>query len=73
MTAYIARRLVHMVPVLFLITLFVFFLVRLVPGDPASVMLGPRATPKRIAALKKTPRRSVLDAVRHLHAQSGQG
>ena len=53
MTAYIARRLVHMVPVLFLITLFVFFLVRLVPGDPASVMLGPRATPERIAALKK--------------------
>jgi len=53
MTAYILRRLVHMVPVLFLITLFVFFLVRLVPGDPASVMLGPRATPERVAALKK--------------------
>src|SRR5215217_5736117 len=53
MTAYILRRLVHMVPVLFLITLFVFFLVRLVPGDQASVMLGPRATPERVAALKK--------------------
>ncbi len=54
MTAYVLRRLVHMVPVLFLITLFVFFVVRLVPGDPATIMLGQRATPERIAALKKT-------------------
>jgi peptide/nickel transport system permease protein len=54
MTAYLLRRLVHMVPVLFLITLFVFFLVRLVPGDPASIMLGPRATPERVAKLKKS-------------------
>jgi peptide/nickel transport system permease protein len=53
MTAYVLRRLVHMVPVLFLITLFVFFVVRLVPGDPATVMLGQRATPERVAELKK--------------------
>jgi peptide/nickel transport system permease protein len=52
-TAYVLRRLVHMVPVLFMITLFVFFMVRLVPGDPATVMLGQRATPERVAALKK--------------------
>jgi peptide/nickel transport system permease protein len=51
MSAYILRRLVHMVPVLFLITLFVFFLVRLVPGDPATIMLGPRASPDRVAQL----------------------
>jgi peptide/nickel transport system permease protein len=52
-TGYILRRLVHMVPVLFLLTLFVFFLVRLVPGDPASVMLGVRATPENVAKLNK--------------------
>ena len=52
MLAYIARRLVQMVPVLFLITLFVFFLVRLVPGDPALIMLGNRATEENIARLR---------------------
>jgi peptide/nickel transport system permease protein len=54
MTAYILRRLVHMVPVLFLMTLFIFVLVRLVPGDPASSMLGDRATPERVARLNKS-------------------
>jgi peptide/nickel transport system permease protein len=52
MTAYILRRLIHMVPVLLLMTVFVFFLVRLVPGDPATAMLGDRATPERVARLK---------------------
>jgi peptide/nickel transport system permease protein len=51
--AFIARRLVHMIPVLFLITLFIFALVRLVPGDPATSMLGDRATPDRVERLNK--------------------
>jgi peptide/nickel transport system permease protein len=51
--AYIARRLIHMIPVLFLITLFIFALVRLVPGDPATSMLGDRATPDRVERLNK--------------------
>ncbi|MGH2549292.1 MAG: ABC transporter permease, partial [Thermomicrobiales bacterium] len=49
MTGYIARRLAQMIPVLFLISLFVFFLVRLVPGSPADALLGFRATPEAIA------------------------
>ena len=53
MTGYLLRRLVHMVPVLFVITLFTFFLVRLVPGDPVTAMLGPRATPERREALER--------------------
>jgi peptide/nickel transport system permease protein len=52
MTSYILRRLPSMLLVLFLITLFTFFLVRLVPGDPVTAMLGPRATPERRAALE---------------------
>ena len=53
MTTYILRRLAYMIPVLFLITLFTFVLVRLVPGDPVTAMLGPRATPERRAALER--------------------
>ena len=53
MTRYILRRLAYMVPVLFLITLFTFVLIRLVPGDPVTAMMGPRGTPERRAALAK--------------------
>jgi len=53
MTAYVIRRLVYMVPVLVLISLFVFLMVRLVPGDPAAIMLGPRATPENIAQMRQ--------------------
>jgi len=52
-TAYVMRRLAYMIPVFLLISLFVFFMVRLVPGDPASIMLGQRATPENVAALRE--------------------
>ena len=52
MTGYILRRLAYMVPVLFLITLFIFFLVRFVPGDPAAIMLGTRASEENMAELR---------------------
>jgi peptide/nickel transport system permease protein len=48
---YIARRLVQMIPVVFGITLILFFMLRLIPGDPASVMLGERATDAAVARI----------------------
>ncbi len=47
---YILRRLVQMIPVLFGITLIVFFMVHLIPGNPYAVMLGDRATDQMVAA-----------------------
>jgi len=52
MSQYILRRLFGLVPVLFGITLAVFLLLRLIPGDPAIVLAGERATPEQIAALR---------------------
>jgi peptide/nickel transport system permease protein len=52
MTAYITRRLLYMIPVLLMISIFIFFLVRLVPGDPATVILGDKASDETIAALR---------------------
>ncbi len=46
---YILRRLIQMIPVLFGITVIVFFMVHLIPGNPAAVMLGDRATDKMVA------------------------
>jgi peptide/nickel transport system permease protein len=53
LTAYIARRLLGLIPVLLGISLLVFSFVRLIPGDPALTMLGERATPESRAALRK--------------------
>lgn len=53
MTAYIIRRILGLFPVLFGITLLVFFLVRMIPGDPAVVMLGEKANLKDVAALRE--------------------
>jgi peptide/nickel transport system permease protein len=52
MAAYIIRRLAAILPMLFLVLIIVFFLIRLIPGDPAAVMLGPDASPKDIERLR---------------------
>jgi len=49
---FLRRRLVQTVPVLAGIVLLVFLIVRLIPGDPARIMLGMRATEDRLAALR---------------------
>ncbi len=40
MTRYLAGRLAAMVPVLFIVSVLVFLMIRLIPGDPVQVMLG---------------------------------
>lgn len=49
--SYVARRLLHMVPVAIGVTILVFFMVHMIPGDPARTMLGSRATAQQVAAL----------------------
>jgi peptide/nickel transport system permease protein len=51
MTAYVVRRLLLMVPVAFLVTVGVFMLIHLTPGDPALIMLGEDRTPQAIAQI----------------------
>ncbi len=52
MLSFVARRMLALVPVLALVLVIVFALVRLIPGDPATVLLGPGATADQIAALR---------------------
>lgn len=51
MLAYISRRLLQLIPVFLGLSLTIFLLIHLIPGDPAVVMLGFRATPDAIARL----------------------
>ncbi|GEM48143.1 ABC transporter permease [Deinococcus cellulosilyticus] len=53
MTAYILRRLFRMLTVLIGVTIVVFGFVRLIPGDPAVVMLGERANPQVVEAFRE--------------------
>jgi peptide/nickel transport system permease protein len=46
------RLLARVLPVMFGVVIAVFFLLRLVPGDPARMILGERATPESVAALR---------------------
>jgi peptide/nickel transport system permease protein len=48
---YVVRRLLQLVPITFGVTILVFFLIHLVPGDPAATILGNQATPARVALL----------------------
>lgn len=52
MIRYVAIRILQILPVLFGVSLVVFFLVRLIPGDPAVATLGSRATPQLIARVR---------------------
>ena len=54
MLAYSVRRLLATIPVLLTVVLFVFFIVRLTPGDPAAILAGPDARPWEVEALRES-------------------
>jgi len=51
--SYIARRILLTIPAMVAMSFLVFFIIRLVPGDPALVILGLRATPESLATLRE--------------------
>ncbi|TCN24512.1 ABC transporter permease [Mesobacillus foraminis] len=53
MLTYTARRLLSLIPVLFGMTLVVFAIIHAIPGDPAQVILGQRATKEAIETLTR--------------------
>src|SRR5919202_6424039 len=54
MTRYVLRRLLLMVPVAFLVTLIVFVLLRLTPGDPVLVYAGEERDPEALAQIRRS-------------------
>ncbi len=53
MTTYILKRLISMVPVLFVVSIVIFSLIHLTPGDPVLAMLGEEATPEAREQLRR--------------------
>jgi peptide/nickel transport system permease protein len=52
MLTFVVRRLAALVPVLFVVVVFVFSLIHVTPGDPAAYMLGPSASPEEVEHLR---------------------
>lgn len=53
MNSYILKRLLSAIPVLLGITLVVFLIMSLIPGDPATAILGSYATPENVERLNR--------------------
>ena len=53
MFRYTIQRIIFMLPVALLVSFMTFMLIHLIPGDPATVLLGEEATPQTVAALQK--------------------
>lgn len=54
MTTYIAKRLVSTIPVMLGVSILVFMMLHMTPGDPARLMAGLEADAEQIAAIRET-------------------
>lgn len=54
MSRFLLGRVLQMIPTLLIVSAAIFFLMRLIPGDPAAVMLGDLATPEQVEALRQS-------------------
>src|SRR5262245_38344647 len=52
MRHYVLQRILATLPVMGVVVLFVFLLLRLMPGDPAALIAGDYATPEDIAKIR---------------------
>ena len=66
MTRFIARRLLLTIPVLFLVSVIVFSLINMIPGDPALLFIGGEAGKEAVEALRKQMGLDRPIAVRYL-------
>src|SRR3712207_298160 len=63
MARFVARRLLAAAQTLAVLSILLFLWLRLLPGGPATALLGERATPDRVASLNRVLR---LDEPQHL-------
>ena len=52
MLGYLFRRILAIIPVMVIVAVFVFLLLRLTPGDPAAILAGDNATPEQLERIR---------------------
>ena len=53
MLRYIVKRVIGVIPTLIIVVTFVFFFVRMIPGDPARLVAGPQATLEDVEVIRE--------------------
>lgn len=53
MLNYAFKRIIQIIPILIIVSILIFFMIRLIPGDPFTIRLGPMATPQMVEILIK--------------------
>ena len=53
MLKYTIKRIIGVIPTLIIVVTFVFFFVRLIPGDPARLVAGPQATQADVEVVRE--------------------
>lgn len=71
MSAVLIRRLVSLIITLFAVSLIIYVVMGLLPGDPAAIMLGTSASPDTLAALQKQMGLDQPLPLRYLHWLAG--
>ena len=71
MYGYLFRRLLGTIPVMLVVAVFVFLMLRLTPSDPAAIIAGDNATAEQVAKIRSQLGldQPILDAVLHLDRQ----
>lgn len=54
MLGYIVQRILAAIPVMLVVAIFVFLLLRLTPGDPAAIIAGDVATPEQLERIRES-------------------
>jgi ABC-type dipeptide/oligopeptide/nickel transport systems, permease components len=50
--SYVVKRILQIIPVLFIVTILIFVMIRMIPGDPALAMLGEKGSPAAVEAMR---------------------
>ena len=74
MLGYLLRRILATIPVMGVVALFVFLLLRLTPGDPAAVLAGDTATPEKLELARSTEdeKQSQLKRLQDFHTRNAK-
>ncbi|MDA3146999.1 ABC transporter permease [Leucobacter sp. UCMA 4100] len=54
MTSFVLKRLLSLIPVVVVVSIVIFSITYLTPGDPARTILGPDASPEQVQALRES-------------------
>ena len=71
MVKYIIKRLLLLIPVVIGITLFIYFIMSMAPGDPAALILGSDATMEEIMEKREELGLNNPIIIRYVHYMAG--